>query len=139
MSSGERAENVYRALLKELGVSVSEEQGDGVLSFKSEECKFTLSVHRGEDGKFDKAVLEKPAEGKEACKKFSDAVDALAELLKAFSDSCKKSEEMSEEKPEDKGEEEKKDDAGEAKEEAKEEETEETKAEEKPAEPAADA
>ena len=120
MSKGEMAENVFRALLKELGANATEEQGEGVLSFKSEECKFTLSVHRGEDGNFDKTVLEKSCDGDEACKKFTAVVDALTELLKAFPCGDKpkdeeKSEEKSEETPEAK-EEDKKDDGSDGKE-----------------------
>ena len=113
MSKGEMAENVFRALLKELGIHTTEEQGESVLAFKSEECKFTLSVHRREDGKFDKTVLEKTSD-EEACKKFTAVVDALTELLKAFPCGDKpkdeeKGEEKSEETPAEGKEEEKKD------------------------------
>ena len=123
MSTGEIAENVYRALLKELGTKVTEEQVEGATTFKSEECKFTLSVHRGGDGSFDKAVLEKPSEGEEGCKKFAAVVDALAALLKAFPRGDKpKDEEKSEEKPEaEANEEEKKEEVTEEKEKAEEE------------------
>ena len=89
MSKAEMAQNVFRSLLKELGASISEEAGEGFLTLKSEEWKFALNVHSGEDGKFDKAVLEKPAEGGECFEKFEAVVDALTELLKAFSCSDK--------------------------------------------------
>lgn len=123
MSTGEIAENVYRALLKELGTKATEEQVEGAMTFKSEECKFTLSVHQGEDGKFDKVVLEKLSEGEEGCQKFAAVVDALAELLKALPCGDKpKDEEKSEEKPEaDVNEEEKKEETTEEKEKAEEE------------------
>ncbi|CAB3990083.1 Hypothetical predicted protein [Paramuricea clavata] len=97
MSKGETAENVFRALFKELGVKVTEEQGEGALAFKSEECKFKLNVQRGEDGNFDKTVLEN-SEGEERSKKFEAVVDALTVLLKAFPRGDKpKDEEKSEE------------------------------------------
>ena len=120
MSKGKMAENVFRALLKELGINTTEEQGENVLLFKSDECKFTLSLHRGEDGKFDKTVLEKTSDGEEACKKFTAVVDALTELLKAFPCGDKpKDEEKSEEKSEKKSEEKSEDTPAEGKEEEK--------------------
>lgn len=131
MSNAEKAEAVFRALLKELGIKITEEQGEGVLAFKSEVCEFTLNVHRDEDGNFDKTVLEKSS-----CKKFDAVVDALSELLKAMSCKQPKDEEKSEEtgeeqsgeKPDAEAKEEKND--GEAKEGDE-------QAEEKPAEPEA--
>jgi hypothetical protein len=112
MSKGETAENVFRALLKELGVKFTEEQGEDALAFKSEECKFKLNVQRGEDGNFDKTVLEN-SEGEEGCKKFAAVVDALTELLKALPCGHKPKDE---EKSEETKEEEQKTDGSEAKE-----------------------
>ena len=118
MATGEFAEDVYRALLTALGTNPQEEQAEEAKAFKSEKCKFTLSVHKGENGKFDKAVLEEPSEGEEGCKKFAAVIDALAELLKAFPSADKpKDEEKSEEKPQaETNEEEKKDEVTEEKE-----------------------
>lgn len=143
MSSAEKAEAVFRTLLKELGVNVTEQQGEGVLAFKSEEYKFTLNVHRGEDGNFDKAVVVKFSEAEESCKRFDAVVDALSELFKAMSCEQPKDKEKSEETGEETGEEkcEEKPDAD-AKEEKKKDDGEEAtegqgQAEEKPTEPEA--
>ena len=113
MSSGDKAEGVFRALLKELGVECTEVQCERVLSFKSEKCDFTLSVHRAEDDSFDKTTLEKAPEGGEGSKKFEAAVDAVTLLLKAFSVEEKpKEEEKNDEKKD--GESEKTEGEGEA-------------------------